>query len=215
MNQPFEAAGLPRNDLRDLEKKAFRYDTQDGITEFLAGVLFIFAGRAAVDPHLTWMLALLLVAMRFALRFFKTRFTYPRAGYVKVKSEPGRELGRGMLLFLGVILFTGAAAIWIFGDIRSWRLWMKWLPALLGGFTSGGFIYLAGKTGLVRHYVLVGVCLGWGVVCSLMEVSESYQGIHRWTLGLGVVCLVMGLVVFLRFLRTHPVRQAEDSHDQA
>jgi hypothetical protein len=194
-------------DLQDLEQKAHRYDAQDGLTEFLAGIMFFFIARVVAEPHLAWVPALLLFPMRFAYRFFKTRFTYPRVGYVKLKSEAPAEFGRGVLTYLLVVLFLMASALWVFGDITSWKMWMKWMQALLGAFTAGAFISLAGKTRLMRHYVLVAVCLGWSIACSIMEFPTVYLALRRWALGLGLVCLVMGVVVFLIFLRTHPVRR--------
>ena len=59
----------------DFRRRAARYDAQDGILEFLAGCLFFFIARAIVDPHLAWVPALLVFPMRWALRFFKERFT--------------------------------------------------------------------------------------------------------------------------------------------
>ena len=206
-------ADHPAN-LQEVERRAHRYDAQDGLTEFLAGIMFFFVARVVAEPQLAWVPALLLFPMRFAYRFFKTRFTYPRVGYVKLKSESSGDFGRGVLTYLLVILFLMAAALWVFVDITSWNQWMKWMPALLGGFTSGGFIYLAGKTGLMRHYFLVLVCIAWGIACSLMTVPRSVLGIQRWALGLGLVCLVMGIAVFLNFLRTRPVRQQEVADEQ-
>jgi len=40
------------NDLTNLENRAFRYDAQDGLTEFLAGIMFFVVGQAIGSPHL-------------------------------------------------------------------------------------------------------------------------------------------------------------------
>jgi len=200
--------------LDNLEMRAFRYEAQDGLVEFLSGIMFFFIARVVVDPHLAWMPALLLFPMRWAAKFFKTRFTYPRMGYVKFKSENGSDFGRGVLTFLLGVLVLMALALWIFGDISSWDQWMKWLPTMMAGFCSGGFIYMAERTRLPRHYFLIVFCLCWGVACSLMDVPSPHHAIQRWTLGLGLVLLVMGTTIFLNFLRTHPVRQPEVNDEQ-
>ena len=178
--------------LQDAQRRAFRYDAQDGLTEFMAGVMFFFITRAILESHLAWVPALLIFPMRFAIRFFKERFTYPRVGYVKLKSEKGKDLGRGMLTYLLVVVFLAAAALWVFGDIGSFTQWKRWLPAIMAGFCSGGFVYLAGRTGLWRHHFLVVFCLGWGVACSLQEFPTVYAAISRWALGMGLVNLVLG-----------------------
>lgn len=215
MNSDAISSNAMNKEMKDLQNQAFRYDAQDGITEFLAGALFFFVARAVVDPHLAWLPALLIFPARFALRFFKRRFIYPRAGLVTLKSEKGRDLGQGMLVYLVAVLVVAAAALYSFGDVTSWDTWLKWMPAIMAAFTAGGFIYLAGRTGFWRHRLLVVFCLGWGLACSLMPVDSPRLGMQRWALGLGLVCLLMGLAVFLNFLRTHPVRPVEVSDDQA
>lgn len=200
--------------LDDLERRAFRYDAQDGVMEFLVGVMFFFIARTVVDPHLAWAPALLVFPMRWASRFFKQRFTYPRIGYVKLRGEEASDLGWGMLRYLAVVVLIMAAGLWVFGDITSWSLWKRWLPGLMGAFCAGGFIYVAGKSGLWRHWLLVAISLGWGVACAVWHPGTFRLGLHRWALGLGAASLVMGVVTFLIFLRTHPVREQEVTDEQ-
>lgn len=202
------------NSLNQLEKQAFRYDAQDGFTEFLGGILFFFVARAAMDPHLAWVPALLIFPMRWASRFFKEKFTYPRIGYVKLKSEEGKALGRGMLGHLGIVLGVMAVALLVLGDVASWDMWRKWLPALAGGLTSGGFFYLAGRSGMWRHRLLAVFCIAWGIACSVMWTGGFREAFSRWALGVGLVTLVMGVVVFLIFVKTHPVRDREVADEQ-
>lgn len=195
----------PKN-LDHLEKQAFRYDTQDGFTEFLAGIMFFFIARSAVDPHLAWVPALLLFPMRWASRFFKEKFTYPRIGYVKLRSEDSQTLGRGMLGYLGIVLGIMAVGLLLMGGFTSWDMWRQWLPALAGGFASGGFFYLADRSGLWRHRLLGVFVVGWGIACSLLFTTNFREAFSRWALGVGLVTLVMGVVVFLVFQKNHPVR---------
>jgi hypothetical protein len=201
--------------LDDLQTEAFRYDAQDGLTEFLAGIMFFFVARAIETPYLAWVPALLIFPMRFALRFFKERITWPRIGYVKLRSEEKPDFGRGVLAYLAAVIFIMASFQWIFGDITSWRSWMKWLPLLVAGFCSGGFVYMAQRTGYRRHWFLVFVCIGWGVACSVMAIPSVYEALKRWALGLGLVNLLMGVVVMLTFIRTHPVRSPEVPDERA
>jgi len=201
--------------LDDLERRSWRYDSQDGLVELLAGIMFFFVARAVVDPHLTWVLALLIFPMRWAFRFFKERFSYPRIGYVKLKSEEGTELGRGMLTYLVLVLLVFVVGLAVVGDITSWAQWMKWMPTLLGGFSSCGFLYMAQKSRLVRHYFLFVFCIGWGIACSLMQTLSPRAGLQRWALGLGLVCLVMGITTFVIFLRRHPRRDQGEVNEHA
>ncbi len=197
--------------LDQIRRQAYRYDAQDGLLEFLMGIMLFFVARAIISPHLGWLPALLIFPMRWAAKFFKERFTYPRIGYVKLKDDSSdpRSFGLGILRYLAIVVFIVGAGLFAFGEISSWQYWMKWMPAIMGGFCSGGFLYAAQKSGLLRHYFLFLFSIGWGVGCSFMDLASVYQGISRWALGLGLVCLLMGLVIFLNFLRTHPVRPVE------
>jgi len=179
--------------------------------DFVMGIMLFFIARAIVTPHLAWAPALLIFPARFAIKFFKERFTYPRIGYVKLKTdeETPREFGLGVLRYLAIIIFVVGAGLFAFGEIGSMSYWMKWLPAIMGGFCSGGFLYAAQKSGFLRHYFLFLASIGWGVACSFMDSPTAYAGTSRWALGMGLICLVMGLVVFLNFIRVHPLRKTE------
>mgnify|MGYP003643778644 CR=1 FL=1 len=202
-------------DLQNLENRAFRYDAQDGLTELLAGTMFFLVSRTIGSPHLAWVPGFLVFPMLMALRFFKQRITWPRIGYVKLRSEKGSDFGRGVLAYLGVVILTLATCLWLFSDITSWDAWRRWLPVLIGGFCSGAFVNMARRSRFWRHWLLALFSVGWGVACSVMDSPSSYEGLRRWALGLGLVSLVVGTVVLVIFVRTHPVRSAEARGDQA
>jgi len=203
-------------DLKEMQRQAYRYDIQDGLMEFLMGIMLFFVARAIVSPHLGWLPALLIFPMRYALKFFKERFTYPRIGYVKFKDEENaRDFGLGILRYLASIVFVIGVGLFAFGEVSSWQYWMKWMPAIMGGFCSGGFLYVAERSGFKRHYFLFAASVIWGVACSLMNSTTVYHGISRWALGMGLLNLVMGIVIFLIFIRNHPVRQQEVPDGQA
>lgn len=201
--------------LTDLERRAWRYDAQDGIAEVLAGFLFLIVARSVVDPRLAWMLALSVFPLHFARKILKERYSYPRVGYVKLRSEEGAELGRGMLTYVLGLLAIFIVGIWLLGDITNPAQWKRWLPALAGGYSAGGFIYLAQKAGFVRHWVLAAVSVGWGVACAAWLNPPGILGMQRWAVGFGMVCLVVGTVTFFNFLRTHPVRAAGEPNEPA
>ncbi len=202
-------------DLEALRRQAYRADAQDGLLEFLMGIMLFFAAHAMVNPHLAWLPALFIFPARIALRFFKERFTYPRIGYVKLEGDPAtpRQFGVGMLRYLAVILLIVACGLFAFGRLGSWGTWIKWMPAIMGGFCSGGFLYAAQRSGFPRHYFLFVACLGWGVACSFLNVDAPYHGMRAWALGLGMLCLLMGISVFLNFLRTHPMPAEEGDNE--
>ncbi len=203
-------------DLNRIKRQAYRYDAQDGLLEFFMGIMLFFIARAVITPQLAWAPALLIFPARWGVKLFKERFTYPRIGYVKLKTdeESPREFGLGVLRYLGIIVFVVGAGLLAFGEVSSWDYWMKWMPAITGGFCSGGFLYAAQKSGFKRHYFLFLACIGWGVSCSMMNVESVYTGISRWALGMGLLCLLMGLAIFLNFLRTHPVQPVEETDEQ-
>lgn len=201
--------------LQDLERNAWRYDVQDGLLEVVAGFMFLVIARVVADPHLAWMVVVLVFALRFALKVMKERFTYPRIGYVKLRSEDGRKLGLGMLRHVVIVVVTLAVGLWLFSDITSLAAWRRWSPALAGAFSAGGLWYLADKSGLVRHRMLAVICVGWGIVCAAWLDAPGYLGVQRWAVGLGMVCLITGGITFFQFVREHPLRAVEEADDNA
>ena len=204
-----------QSDLSDLERRAWRYDSQDGIVELLAGFLFLIVARAVVEPQLTWMLALAIFPLRFAAKIMKERFSYPRIGYVKLRNEEGANLGRGMLTYLVGVVLAVAVVLLLLGDLTSWAAWLRWMPAIAGGFTSGGFLYVAQRSGLWRFRVLAAISVGWGVFCAAWLQAPRMLGVQRWAVGFGTLLLIVGAVTFVNFLRTHPVRDAEAPDESA
>jgi len=197
-------------EVQEFEKRAFRYTAQDGIMEMLFGVLFfVIAGVMQAKPHLTWLAALSVFPMQFLLKQMKSKFTYPRIGYVKTQDEDSKEFSRGFLSFLVMVFAIYVAAMLFWGDYHKWDAWMKWMPALVGGFCSGGMIYISGKTGLWRHRFLVVFCVGWGFACSIIPAVNVYHAISHWCFGLSFVGLCIGIPVFFYFLKTNPVRNNE------
>jgi hypothetical protein len=84
-------------------------------------------------------------------------------------------------------------------------------PLLASVFFGGGLLYAAGRSGLRRYYVLLVASVVLGAVLTIFPVPGRYASVQIYLLAMGLIVFLVGLVTFLLFLKTHPVRdEAED-----
>ena len=197
---------------RDDRMERLRRDTwrdvhQDGLTELVAGVVLMVVALAVARPAFHWWYLGVIVVLGPGLNRVRARFTYPRIGYAKLPSEKGTRLGRGVLLwFVGTFLAValGLALLGVLGDRMAWR---RAAPALGGLLFAGGFLYLAGRTGLKRVYALAAASAATGLLLVWPEIEGAYANLRVWALVMALLCFAVGGVVFFRFVRRNPVLQ--------
>jgi len=73
-------------------------------------------------------------------------------------------------------------------------------------FFGGGLLYAAGRSGLRRYYVLLGLSLTLGVTLTVYQIPGRYLSLQIYLVGMGAITFVVGLITFVHFIRTHPVR---------
>jgi len=205
-------------ELKRLEQRAFRDANQDGLMEILMGAVFSVASLAWLSPAPAWMPGLFVIFGPLALEALRKRFTYPRIGYVRLRQEPPkrpllgvRSVPLGMAVYVLIVLGAWVLLLAAAGDVRDASLWRKWCPTLLALMLTGGFIYLADKSGRIWVYGWIVFSIALGVACSLLNFQRSYAAVSAYCLVMAVVFLPCGLVKFVRFLRNHPIRVEEGS----
>jgi len=207
-------------DLKQLERKAFRSTFQDGLWDMFIGlVVLLFAATllltdvgfgdfwSSVVMGCGWLVgwACLLLA--------KKRVTVPRMG--RAMPGPVRRARHSRLIAIGtVLLFLGVLAgfaVYLLPQADA-RL-LDWLvPAALGVVGFGLFGLCAHQLDLPRLY-------GYGALAGLAapigELLYRHAGArhHGWPITFGIaggVILLIGLCMFIRFLRAYPVVEEGD-----
>jgi len=192
-------------ELETMRSRAARETYSDGILELVVGVLFFIVALASGRPAFYWMYIIAILILGPGLKRLKAHYTYPRIGFVKLPDEQPRRLQRGILTWvLGVFLLV-AAVLTVTGHLTDNLAWRRAAPALGGMLFAGGFLYLAQRSRLWRHYLLATASASVGLLMTWPLVAEPYGNLRVWALLMALLSLAMGAYVLRRFVREHPI----------
>lgn len=195
--------------LKEIEKKTFRDSQQDGLLELVMGICMVAISTRLFSRFLVFMLALPVILFGPALMAMKKRFTYPRIGYVKLIPEKPKEVIRAIFLITLIMIVVLTAAFLLFGDVRNFNLWLKWIPVWGGVVLAGMFSSFGSKSGCARYYVFALWSLISGFVLSVLKFEAVETGTLLYFLVMGCLLIPWGLVTFIRFLQKSPKRIQE------
>lgn len=199
----------------DIDRRAFRHDVADGLTEIAMALFFLVPALTVRKPAFGWMIILPVLFMGPWLRKLRARHTWPRIGSVKPRGEDARQLVFGMAIYTTfVVAIVGVGLFIIRGEIRP-EFIRQVSPLLASLLFGGGLLYAAGRSGLLRYYVLLGLSLILGTTLTFLQIPGRYANLQIYLLGMAVITFAVGLITFVRFVRTHPIRDLEVAdHDQ-
>ena len=208
-------------DLKAIERKAFRSFHQDGLLDIYIGALALalslfFAIPESGEGEGMYMgLAFLGVAIAFAIfQLGKKYITIPRLGQVRFGPERQKRkvamawvMGGFVLVTVGI--FAYSIYVWKVGTPGASPLspsLERIVVALIAGLISGVSV-------IVRSYFMeyirgyyIGFALGCGLFLTIMLNSIIP------VIAAGALILLPGLVIFVNFLRQHPLPPREASH---
>lgn len=188
-----------------IRKAAERETYSDGITEMVVGVLFFIVALASGRPAFYWTYLLAIVVLGPGRERLKSRFTYPRIGYVQLPDEAPKQLRRGILSWLLGVFFVVAVVLTATGHLTDNLAWRRASPVLAGLLFAGGFLYLAQRSQLRRHYALVFFSVLIGFVAAWPSELEPYGNLRVWAILMALLCLAMGAFVLRRFVLQNPI----------
>jgi len=194
--------------LKELEKKAYRDSQQDGLMEVMMGLILMTFGGFFYSPIFAFYILLIVFSGKI-VEFVRRRYTYPRIGVVKFREENPKDTLTGVLLFelaVIVIIFT---LISISGDVTDYSLWVNWAPLFFGMILVGPFAHAASRSGSVRYYGYAILSVILGIFFSLVEFGYGYTGLTLYLVLIGGFLVLIGLVIFIRFLRKYLLPEKE------
>ena len=195
-------------DLTNIARAAYRDTQQDGLTEIVTGVFLLIVGIAAGRPAFMWMYLFGILILGPGLKRLKARYTYPRIGYAEMPDEDPSTLKWGILGWIFSVLGGMAVVLALTGNLTNNLAWRQWAPTIAGFMFMGGFLYLASKSGLARQYVYVFASPALGLLLATQSFDHTYDGLRIWAQVMSVLLLLIGGIVFWKFLRDHPVVDA-------
>ena len=203
--------------LHEIERRAYREAQQDGIVEVALGATILaWAAFVAFRGPLTAALvvALLLLQPR-GWEIVRARLTYPRVGRVELRREGTRQVLPGVLSFIFLVAAAMAIALAVFGGLQDPSLWWQWLPLFVGMMLVGALAHAHSKSGSARYGVFAVLAAGAGLLASLLSFASAESRLVTYLLGMGLFFLLVGAVVLVRFVRSHPAQSEEGLDDNA
>ena len=140
---------------------------------------------------ITFLVAPMIGATPYAIQWMRRRFLIEKVGYVEQK-----PIRRGLLIIVTCVAFAVAAAM-------AWAVYRRALPASGSMVAATGILWglLAAYAGRLPRYVIGGALMAaLGICLGLSGVSFEKGSLILYG-SMGLLSLVSGCVVLMRFLR--------------
>jgi hypothetical protein len=200
-----------QTDVAAIERKVLRETQQDGLMELVMGLCLAAFATRMLHPVFIVTFVIGPLAFRPVLTALRRRYTYPRIGYFNLVDDNPKETLAGIGMVFLILFAVLTIGFLIFGDVRDFGLWLKWLPVFPGTLFAVMFCSLGRKSGLWRHHGLAAVSGIGGLAISMLRFDPAENGLFVYCLVMGGVLIGSGLLTFLQFLRRYPKPPAEVS----
>ena len=197
----------PQADLGDIKRKTRHLYFQDGLMDILLGVqlllvyfwieyrLVIYVAWIAIGPVI--------------IEGIRKRTTYPRIGYARMANQGATAIRIILICLVGIALLSVITALIFvlfgFPVQNNWGNVIK-IAAIL--FIPVIFGLLAYEHKVYRWFVY-GLVIGLG---GLYFMLREPREIHMYIVFLGSIITLIGLKIFVDFLKKNP-RQPEETSD--
>jgi hypothetical protein len=220
-------------DLKELERKAFRSTFQDGLWDIFLGLLLLNMGVGALlggadDMSVMFLLGSMLGLTAFAglvlLGFWagKKFITTPRIGQVRFGEQRKAKMKNlRAVLFVSVLLGAIMAVLGWAAAAGGLPQWMSEIPIPLYVWPVQTIVvfglgaYFLDVSRFYAYGVLYGLPLPLGV---LLARNTDLSGTGSMAITFGVaagVMVLIGVVLFVRFLREYPIREEDPPSERA
>ena len=192
--------------LREIERKAWISYFEDGLWDLFFGVLFLISGIRSLTDNVWYvggLYALLLVVCILILPIGKKQITIPRLGHVKF--GPARKLRQSKAIAVLAISVLATFAL-----LMLPKSGLALPPKMLISPIIAGWIAVV--FGVLAYYLDFKRLFAYGV---LFAISEVLSGLFGEPIGSimqtisGIAILLVGMAVFMRFVRRYPLPTEE------
>lgn len=195
-----------------IEKRAYNVYHSDGIFDMVIGLTLLAYGILNFFDSLhPWMSFVIAFLPAVSVRWLKKKITYPRVGFVKFVEWKSTRwttaliiAGILMVMVLGFVLLPkiiGEPSQVKFRLVESIAIYSVGIM-LLGLLLA--VAYLQHLTRLYGYALLIAVCATAG---HLMHIGLEY-----YIAFIGAVAAVVGIVLFIRFLKRYPRLEGDESY---
>ena len=205
--------------VKSLQRKALQYWWIDGLAELAFALeMIVISLYFVLLPQIhseSWRVIAASVGMPivFLVTFYsagklvfyiKERITFPRTGYVRYPKR--KAVSRRRRVIVGAVIgLTTAVAVNLSREFLGENA--QWI--VTSTIMMMAMIYIGYLVGVYRYFVIGVLTFLWGIVMIWMGMPDGYEYACLFG-GIGLINLVFGLVVFLKYLRRYPNVEGED-----
>jgi hypothetical protein len=192
-------------DLQKVERRVMATMHQDGLMDLGIGLGTMIIGYA-MHTHRTIYFVILPILLAMFIRGMRRRFTYPRIGFAKLKSPsltPVKVIVFSSIIVISVVLamvrrLPRSAPIKI-SSSGQWLFYSYFIALIVLTLA----IMLAYRLKAFRIFGYVVLALGCWVHSRFAPIPLPF-----YVMVVGLVAMITGSVLFVKFLRSHPIPAA-------
>jgi len=199
------------SNLNEIERRVLQSVYQDGLVEVFAGLfLVIFGTLFQVKATLAGFSVLLIFLFIPTLERIKQRWIYPRAGYVNPRQDPNEIRGIPIVaLSAGIVLMAIFIISMKIRGVEAGRaLFLDYImPPIASLLMAIGPWWMARERYISRGYIWAAMFVSLGFGITFFQLRGGYAAVGLNCTLVGLAMLSTGLIVFVRFVRNHPVQE--------
>jgi len=192
-------------------QNAYRATMKDGFTEILSGFFFIMTPIIFIQPSFIGIFVVFYILfLPQYIEIIRKRYTYPRVGYVKLRTDSLDYRPKALLALLFFVIVSSAILVMLMTqNVTEYYNWFIMFPFILGTAMLAPSAYLVDRTGSRIYWGFGIVTTILGLIISTFTLSFSldgpFDGLFVFSMLLGIGLLLGGFAKFVYFLRTNPV----------
>jgi hypothetical protein len=205
-----------RMSLKEVEKRTYMSYHQDGLLDIFVGVYVLLFALGillmTVTDFSTWFVipAIFPAIMIPIWISAKKRITMPRIGYVKFGSRGANKL---MAVLVGLMVFgLGTFMVFSFSSSQGWALSLRNLIISNGMIIIG--VAAAAISSLFAYTMGLKRLYAYGLLTLALFFAGHFSTIPfgYFLLTIGLVIVINGFVLLIRFIRKYPLPQGDEAN---
>ena len=207
---------LNDKDLKKTGQDAYRATMRDGFLEMMAGFFFIMTPVIFIQPSFVSIFVVFyIIFLPQFIEIARKKYTYPRVGYVKLRTDPLDYRPKALLALLFVVIVSSGILVMLMTqDVANYYNWFIMFPFILGAALLAPSAYLVDRTGSKTYW-------GFGIVTTILGLAISiitltyppdgpFDGLVAFSMLLGAGLLICGFIKFRYFLHSNPLIDVQE-----
>ena len=205
-------------DLKKTGQEAYRATMKDGFIELLTGFFFMMTPVIFIRPSFVSIFVVFYVIfLPQFIELARKKYTYPRVGYVKLRTDPLDYRPKALLALLFVVIVSSGLLVMLMTqDVTNYYNWILMFPFILGTTLLAPSAYLVDRTGSKIYWGFGIVTAIHGLIISTITLiyppAGIFDGLVAFSILLGAGLLVGGLIKFVYFIRSNPVIDIQEDN---